>query len=75
MKNNDGLISRRQLITGITGVAALGAAAAPSTGQAEDIDAIATRAKAALKAKGTKLVLLGTGGGRFLGYRAAWPQM
>jgi ribonuclease BN (tRNA processing enzyme) len=64
MKTAHGLMSRRQLITSIAGTAALAAAVAPSTGQAENIEALAAGAKAALQdTKGTKLVLLGTGGG------------
>src|SRR5262249_19556952 len=59
------LVSRRSLLTGIAAVPALAAISAePTRALAEDIDAAAARAKAALKdAKGTKLVVLGTGSG------------
>jgi glyoxylase-like metal-dependent hydrolase (beta-lactamase superfamily II) len=52
-------ISRRSLLAGIAATPTLTAVA-----QAEDIETTAARAKTALKdAKGTKLVLLGTGAG------------
>jgi ribonuclease BN (tRNA processing enzyme) len=58
------LVSRRNVLTGIAAAPTLVVAAAPIGARAEDIDATAARAKAALKdAKGTKLVLLGTGSG------------
>src|SRR6516164_2231511 len=57
-------VSRRNVLTGIAAAPALAVTGAPIGARAEDIDAIAARAKAALKdAKGTKLVLLGTGSG------------
>ncbi len=63
MQNATPLVSRRNLLTGIVAAPALAAAGA-TLAHAEDIDAAAARAKAALKsAKGTKLVLLGTGSG------------
>src|SRR6516225_8181112 len=65
MSNTRHLVSRRNLLTAIAGVPAFAAVtASPMMAQAEDIDAAAARARAALKdAKGTKLVLLGTGSG------------
>jgi ribonuclease BN (tRNA processing enzyme) len=58
-------ISRRSLMAGIAATPTLTAVT-----QAEDIEAAAARAKAALKdAKGTKLVLLGTDGGPIPGRR------
>lgn len=63
MQNARRLVSRRKLLAGIVAAPTLAAAAVPAVAQAEDIDA-AAGAKAALKdAKGTKLVLLGTGAG------------
>jgi ribonuclease BN (tRNA processing enzyme) len=56
-------ISRRSLLAGISSAPAFAAVA-----QAEDIDAAAPRANAALKdAEGTKLVLLGTSAGPIAG--------
>jgi glyoxylase-like metal-dependent hydrolase (beta-lactamase superfamily II) len=64
MQNAGYLVSRRNLLTGIVAASTLAVAAAPTMARAEGIDAAAARAKAALKdAKGTKLVLLGTGSG------------
>ena len=65
MLNTRHPVSRRNLLAAIAAVPTLAAVtAAPMTAWAEDIDAAATRVKAALKnAKGTKLVLLGTGSG------------
>src|SRR5262249_44944010 len=64
MQNAGRLVSRRNLFTGIVAAPILAVAAAPTMARAEGIDATAARAKAALKdAKGTKLVLLGTGSG------------
>jgi ribonuclease BN (tRNA processing enzyme) len=65
MLNTGHLVSRRNLLAAIAAVPTLAAVtAAPMMAWAEDIDAAATRVKAALKdAKGTKLVLLGTGSG------------
>src|SRR5215831_17666285 len=64
MQNTKHLPSRRNLLTGIVAAPTLAIAAPPTTGRAEDIDAAAAVAKAALKdASGTKLVLLGTGSG------------
>jgi len=64
MQNAGHLVSRRNLLTGIVAAPALAVAAAPTMARAQGIDAAAARAKAALKdAKGTKLVLLGTGSG------------
>src|SRR5215468_3985741 len=64
MQNTKHLPSRRNLLTGIVAAPTLAIAAPPATGRAEDIDAAAATAKAALKdARGTKLVLLGTGSG------------
>jgi ribonuclease BN (tRNA processing enzyme) len=63
MQNAGQFVSRRNLLTSIA-AAPLAVAAAPTMSRAEDIDSAAARAKAALKgAKGTKLVLLGTGTG------------
>jgi ribonuclease BN (tRNA processing enzyme) len=57
-------VSRRNLLTGIVAAPTLAVASPPTVARAEDIDAAAARAKAALKdAKGTKLVLLGSGSG------------
>src|SRR5215469_11580006 len=56
------LVSRRNVLTGIAAAPTLALAGAPIGVLAEEVDATAARAKAALKdAKGTKLVLLGTG--------------
>src|SRR6516165_6297501 len=64
MQNAGHLVSRRNLLTGIVAAPTLAVAASPTMARAEGIDATAARAKAALKdAKGTKLVLLGTGSG------------
>jgi ribonuclease BN (tRNA processing enzyme) len=65
MLNTRHPVSRRNLLAAIAAVPTLAAVtAAPMPAWAEDIDAAATRAKAALKdAKGTRLVLLGTGAG------------
>ena len=64
MQNATPLVSRRNLLTGIVAGPTLAAAAGTTLAHAEDIDAAAARAKAALKgAKGTKLVLLGAGSG------------
>jgi len=64
MQNATHLVCRRTLLTGIVAAPTLAIAAAPTAARAEDIDAAAARAKAELKdAKGTKLVLLGTGSG------------
>src|SRR5215475_13206078 len=64
MQNAGYLVSRRNLLTGIVAAPTLAVAAAPTMARAEGIDAVATRGKVALKdAKGTKLVLLGTGSG------------
>jgi ribonuclease BN (tRNA processing enzyme) len=58
-------LSRRKILAGLTAVPALGAAAiAPARAQTAAAMDAAKRAQAALKdAKGTKLVLLGTGAG------------
>jgi ribonuclease BN (tRNA processing enzyme) len=59
MQNAGHLVSRRNLFAGIVAASTLAVTAAP-----RGIDAAAARARAALKdAKGTKLVLLGTGSG------------
>jgi glyoxylase-like metal-dependent hydrolase (beta-lactamase superfamily II) len=64
MQNAISLVSRRNLLTGIVAAPTLATAAGATLAHAEDIDAAAARAKAALKgARGTKLVLLGTGSG------------
>ena len=64
MQNATHSVSRRILLTGIAAAPALTVATSPTIARAEDIDAAATRAKAALKdATSTKLVLLGTGSG------------
>jgi hypothetical protein len=64
MQNTKYLPSRRNLLTGIVAAPTMAIAAPPTMGRAEDIDAAAATAKAALKdARGTKLVLLGTGSG------------
>jgi ribonuclease BN (tRNA processing enzyme) len=65
MLNTRHLVSRRNLLAASAAVPTLAAVtAAPVMAWAEDIDAAATRVKAVLKdAKGTKLVLLGTGSG------------
>jgi Metallo-beta-lactamase superfamily len=64
MQNATPLVSRRNVLTGIIAAPTLAAAAGATLAHAENIDAAAARAKAALKsAKGTKLVLLGTGSG------------
>jgi ribonuclease BN (tRNA processing enzyme) len=64
MHNTTHSVSRRILLTGIAAAPALAVAPSPMIARAEDIDAAAARAKAALKdANGTKLVLLGTGSG------------
>ena len=58
------LVSRRNVLTGIAAAPTLAVAGAPIGVLAEEVDVTAARAKAALKdAKGTKLVLLGTGSG------------
>src|SRR5215471_7004125 len=63
MQDTKHLPSRRNFLTGIVAAPTL-AVAPPTTGRAEDIDPTAATAKAALKdARGTKLVLLGTGSG------------
>ena len=57
-------ISRRSLLAGLAGAPALTAAAMPAAAQTAAAETAAEQAQAALKdAKGTKLVLLGTGGG------------
>ena len=57
-------VSRRGLITGLAAAPALTLAAAPGEAQAAGIDATIAATQAALKeAKGTKLVILGTGAG------------
>jgi ribonuclease BN (tRNA processing enzyme) len=57
-------VSRRGLITGLAAAPALTLAAAPGEAQAAGIDATVAATQAALKeAKGTKLVILGTGAG------------
>lgn len=62
-------ISRRNVLSGIAAAPTLAVAGAPGMARAEDIDAAAARAKAALKdAKSTKLVLLGTGSGPIPGF-------
>ena len=64
MQNATHLVCRRNFLTGIAAAPTLAIAAAPTAARAEDIDAAGARAKAELKdAKGTKLVLLGTGAG------------
>jgi ribonuclease BN (tRNA processing enzyme) len=64
MQNAPHFVSRRTLLAGIAAAPALTVATSPTIARAEDIDAAAARAQAALKdAKGTKLVLLGTGSG------------
>jgi len=56
--------SRRSLVTGLAAAPALTLAAAPAEAQAAGIDATIAATQAALKeAKGTKLVILGTGAG------------
>src|SRR5215472_10834864 len=62
MQNASHFVSRRILLAGIAAAPTL--AVAPAPARAEDMEAAAARAKAALKnVKGTKLVLLGTGSG------------
>jgi hypothetical protein len=62
MQNASHFVSRRILLAGIAAAPTL--AVAPARARAEDMEAAAARAKAALKnVKGTKLVLLGTGSG------------
>lgn len=57
-------VSRRGLLTGLAAAPALTLAAVPGEAQAAGIDATVAATQAALKdAKGTKLVLLGTGAG------------
>src|SRR5262245_16891017 len=64
MQNAGHLVSRRNLLAGIVAAPTLAVAAAPTMARAEGIDAAAATAKAALRdARGTKLVLLGTGSG------------
>src|SRR5262249_6240506 len=64
MQNAGHLFSRRNLLKGIVAAPTLAVAVAPTMARAEGIDAAAARVKAGLKdAKGTKLVLLGTGSG------------
>ena len=65
MLNTTHPVSRRNLLAAVAAVPTLAVVTTqPRMAWAEDIDAAATRAKAALKdAKGTKLVLLGTGSG------------
>ena len=64
MQNARHLVPRRNLLTGIVAASTLAVTAAPRMARGEDIDAAGASAKAALKdAKGTKLVLLGTGSG------------
>jgi ribonuclease BN (tRNA processing enzyme) len=64
MQNAKHLPSRRNIVTGLVAAPTLAIAAPPATARAEDIDAATATAKAALKdARGTKLVLLGTGSG------------
>jgi ribonuclease BN (tRNA processing enzyme) len=61
------LLSRRSLLTALAAAPTLTIAAAPAP--AQDFEAAAAAAKAALKdAKGTKLVLLGTGSGPVPGF-------
>ena len=63
MDNRAG-VSRRGLLTALAAAPALTLAAAPGEAQAADIDATIAETRAALKdAKGTKLVILGTGAG------------
>ncbi|HXR87798.1 MAG TPA: MBL fold metallo-hydrolase [Stellaceae bacterium] len=58
------LVSRRGLITGLAAAPALTLAAVPGEAQAAGIDATIAATQAALKdARGTKLVILGTGAG------------
>jgi len=57
-------VSRRGLLATLAAAPALGAVATPQAARAEDFAVTAARVQAALKdAKGTKLVLLGTGAG------------
>lgn len=64
MRNTASGFSRRGLLAGLAAAPALGIAALPVTAQTAAVDGAAQRARAQLKeAKGTKLVLLGTGGG------------
>jgi ribonuclease BN (tRNA processing enzyme) len=57
-------LSRRSLLAGLAAAPALTVAAEPAAAQVASTEAAAQQAQAALKgAKGTKLVLLGTGGG------------
>jgi ribonuclease BN (tRNA processing enzyme) len=63
MDNGAG-VSRRGLLTALAAAPALTMAAAPGDAQAAGIDATIAETRAALKdAKGTKLVILGTGAG------------
>lgn len=63
MENSGFGVSRRGLLTGLAAAPAL-TLTVPSAARADDIEAALARAQAALKnAKGTKLVLLGTGAG------------
>jgi ribonuclease BN (tRNA processing enzyme) len=67
MENSGKGITRRGLLATLATAPAL-TAAAPAVAQAEDIDAKAVQVQAALKAaKGTPLVLLGTGAGPVAG--------
>ena len=64
MQNTRRSVSRRNVLTGIAAAPTLAVAGAPTGVRAEDIDAVAARARVALKdAKGTKLILLGTSSG------------
>jgi ribonuclease BN (tRNA processing enzyme) len=64
MENPAGFASRRGVLAAIAAAPAFAAVAAPRAARADDIDAAAARVQSALKdAKGTRLVLLGTGGG------------
>ena len=57
-------LSRRSLIAGLAATPALGMAATPAHAQSKSTEDEAVQARAALKdAKGTKLVILGSGGG------------
>ena len=64
MTDTSGALSRRTLLAGLAAAPALTAAPAPVAAQTSAAKTTAEQAQAALKnAKGTKLVLLGTGGG------------
>jgi ribonuclease BN (tRNA processing enzyme) len=72
LENSGSGLSRRGLLAGAAAGSAAAVAAAPVAAQADDVHAAAERAQAALEAnvqaalkgaKGTKLVLLGTGAG------------